>query len=315
MKLEPGFIETVDFSKFTLYSDTDSAYSLIPVPFNKFADQNVTADYVQNIASDLNDAYIKIFNDTIVKFGNVNPDYNFMDFKSEIVAYRGFFNTKKNYGLAKFWDEGAFYNPAEIKKVGGQISKADSTPIVLDLLTEIYTTLLLDFSITTEIELYQKIFVEIKNKYLARVEQAVSNFDVHEFGIPKKWSLKTLKSIPNQVKGAMLYNYLFTDNFRPGESILQTQVIINPSMLMQKMQKSPPSSEFQLQSDMVSSKTNTLSFPVEFGNDPSDKEKAKQLFQEMNIQFDLRTILDFNVNLKIDAFQKLFSDETKRLAI
>jgi len=315
MILEPGFIETVDFSKFTLYSDTDSAYALVPIPFNKFNDDHVTVDYAQNIARELNERYLQIFNDTIVKFGNVDPEYNFMDFKSEIVAYRGFFNAKKIYGLTKMWDEGTFYDPPDVKKIGGQIVKADSTPIVLDLLTEVYNTLLMDFSITDEVELYRKIFFEIKQKYLKRTEEAVSNFNIHEFGIPKKWSLKQLKTIPKQVEGAMLYNYLFKDNFRPGESILQTQVIINSGKLLQYMGEYPPRSKYQIQTATITSKVNNISFPVDFGQHPEDVIEAKKIFEEMNIQLDMRTILDFNVNMKLDAFKKLFSPETIRMAI
>lgn len=315
MKLEPGFIETVDFSAFTLYSDTDSAYALIPLPFNKFDDQHKTVDYVQDIAKTLNEEYLKIFNETIVKYGNVNPKYNFMDFKSEIVAYRGLFNTKKNYGLTKLWDEGTFYDPPDVKKIGGQIVKADSTSIVLQLLTEVYETILLDFTITDEVELYRKIFIDIKAKYIKMTEDAVANFDVQAFGIPKKWSLKTLKKIPKQVEGAMLYNYLFSDNFRPGESILQTQVIINPSLLLQQMNKRRPNTEYQIQQDTISEKVNNISFPVDFGKFPEDIEEAKKVFKYNNIQFDLRTILDFNVNLKLDAFKKLFSEKTVRMAV
>jgi len=313
MELKKGFIEKVDSSKFTLYSDTDSAYALVNLPFDKFENDHKTVDFAQDLAKEMNESYLKIFNDTIVKFGNVDPDYNFMDFKSEIVAYRGFFSAKKVYGLTKMWDEGTFYDPPDVKKVGGQIVKADSTPIVLDLLTEIYETLLMDFTITSEIELYQKIFFEIKQKYLKRTEEAVLALDVHQFGIPKKWSLKELKSIPKQVEGAMLYNYLVDDNFRPGESILQTQIIINPNRLLQHMDMNPPTSKYQIQPETISNKVNNISFPVEFNK--GDISNVHKLFDELNIQFDMRTILDFNVNLKIDAFKKLFSPETIRMAI
>jgi len=315
MKLEPGFIEQVDGSKFTLYSDTDSSYSLVPLPFDKFEDQHKTVDYAQEIARELNSAYMDIFNETVVKHGNVNPDYNFMDFKSEVVAYRGFFNAKKYYGLTKLWDEGTFYDPPEVKKTGGQIVKADSTPIVLDLLNEVYNVLLLDFSITSEVELYQKIFFDIRKKYIKRVEDAVDIFDVHQFGIPKKWSLKVLKKIPKQVEGAMLYNYLFRDIFRPGESILQTQVIINPGKLLQEMDKHKSSTEYQIPKEMISNKINALSFPTDFGNFKEDIDEARRILQENNIQFDLRSILEFNVDKKLDQFKKLFSEETIRLAI
>lgn len=314
MILKPGFIEDVDDSKFTLYSDTDSSYSMVPLPFNKFEDQHKTVEYSQNIALELNKKYLSIFNDTIIKYGNVDPEYNFMDFKSEIVAYRGMFNSKKYYGLTKIWDEGTFYDPPAVKKTGGQIVKSDSTPIVLDLLTEVYDSILMDFTVTDEVELYRKIFFEIKNKYIERTERAVYNLDIKEFGIPKKWSLKTLKSIPKQVEGAMLYNYLIRDLFRPGESILQTQVIINQNKLLQYSASNKPKNEYQTQESMITSKLNTLSFPVDF-NGEIDKKNIQEIFGQFNIQFDLRTILDFNVNLKLEQFKKLFSPETIRLAL
>jgi hypothetical protein len=315
MKLERGFIENVDFSKFTLYSDTDSSYSLVPLPFSKFEDQHKTVDFAQDIARELNRKYLELFNNTVVKFGNVDPKYNQMDFKSEIVAYRGFFNSKKYYALTKFWDEGVFFDTPVVKKTGGQIVKADSTPIVLDLLNEVYDTLLLDFSITSEVELYRKIFFDIKSKYIARVEKAVDNFNVHEFGVPKKWGLKTLKSIPKAVEGAMFYNYLFRDIFRPGESVIQVQTIINPSLILQHMDNNPPKNEYQIQYSTITSKVNNISFPVDFGSTEAEVEKAKEIFKQFGIRLDLKTILDFNVNLKLAQFEKLFSEETKRMAI
>ena len=313
MKLKKGFIETIDLSEFTLYSDTDSSYAKIPLPFSKFENPYKTVDFVQDIAHTINEEYLKVFNETIVKYGNVNPDYNFMDFKSEVVDYRGFFNAKKYYGLAKMWDEGSFFDPPKIKKTGGQIVKADSTHIIFDLLTDIYKVLLLDFSITNEIQLYQKIFIDLKTKYLERTENAVSNFEISEFGIPKKWGLRQLKTIPKQVEGALFYNYLFKDILRPGESIYQTQIIINPGKLLQYMDKNPSKGEYMIPSERVTQKLNVISFPVDLSEE--DINHIKKKFQELDIRFDLGDILEFNVIKKLDQFQKIFSEKTKKLAI
>lgn len=313
MKLEKGFIEHVDLSEFTLYSDTDSSYAKVPLPFSKFEDAHQTVEYVQDLARTLNDEYLKVFNDTVVKYGNVDPKYNYMDFKSEVVAYRGFFNAKKYYGLAKMWDEGTYFSKPKIKKTGGQIVKADSTKIILDLLTDIYNTLLLDFSVTDEIQLYRKIFVDLKGEYIKRTEKAVADFNLSEFGIPKKWGLRTLKTIPKQVQGAMLYNYLFSDSLRPGESVLQTQIIVNPSKLLQLMDKKSPQGDFMIKPEMVTNKLNVISFPVDLTDD--EIKTMQERLQELNIQLDLRTIIDFNVNKKLDQFQKIFSEKTRRMAI
>lgn len=313
MILQPGFIENIDKSEFALYSDTDSSYSKIPLPFSKFGDEHKVVDYVQNMAKNFNDGYQKIFNDTVVKYGNVNPKFNMMNFKSEVVAYRGFFNSKKYYGLSKMWEEGTFFEPPEIKKTGGQIVKADTTKITTDLLKDIYKILLMDFEVTNEVELYRYIFIRLRNKYIQRVEKAVATLDFKEFGIPKKWGLKQLKTIPKQVQGAMLYNYLFRDSLRSGESMLQCQIKINPSRLLQYIHTHKPTSKYQITPEMVSIKTNVISFPVDLTQDDIDRIGPK--FKELDIVFDLRTILDFNVELKIEQFKKLFKEETRRLAL
>jgi len=313
MVLDPNFIETVDQSEFTLYSDTDSSYAMIPLPFSKFDDRHQTLEYVQNIAHLINRKFLEAFNDTVVKYGNVDPKYNRMNFKTEVIAHRAMFIAKKVNGMAKMWDEGTFFDSPELKKTGGQIVKSDSTRITFDLLNEVYNTLMLDFDITNEVELYQKIFVELSSKYIKRTEESILDFNIYDFGIPKKWGTKTLKSIPKQVQGAMLYNYLFHDVLRPGESMFQTQVIINSSNLLQYMSKNKPSGKFMISEDMVSKKLNVISFPVDITKD--DIENIKKVFDELHISFDTRDIIEFNVPKKINQLIKIFKEETKRLAI
>jgi hypothetical protein len=211
------------------------------------------------------------------------------------------------------WDEGKFFDIPKIKKTGGQIVKADSTRITFDLLTDVYNILLVDFSITDEIILYRNIFIDLKKKYFKRVENAVSSYDIKDFGIPKKWGLRQLKTIPKQVEGAMLFNYLFKDILRPGESLLQTQIKINVSKLLQYTHLNPPTGQFMLPSDKITSKLNVISFPVDLNEEDIDLIHKK--FKELDIQFDLREILEFNVDKKINQFTKLFRDETIRMAI
>ncbi len=313
VELKKGFIENIDDSEFSLYSDTDSTYNKIPIPFSKWDDNHKTVAYTQELAKELNDEFNELFNETVVKYGNVNPKYNRMNFKSEIVAYRGFFNAKKVYGLAKIWDEGTFFDPPKVKKTGGQIVKADSTKIIVDLLTEIYHVLLLDFEIVDEVQLYRKIFIGLRKKYMERVLGSVNNLDIHDFGIPKKWGLKELKTVPKQVQGAKLYNYLFQNNLRPGDSLLQCQIIVNTGKLLQYFEANPTNSKFQLQKEAVTAKLNVISFPADLTK--SEIIKIKSVFQDLNMRFDLGTIQNFNVDMKIDQFRKLFREETIRMAI
>ncbi len=310
---KPGFIENVDKSEFALGADTDSSYSKVPLPFSKFEDQHQVVDYTQNLANQFNEEYLKTFDETVVKHGGVNPDYNFMDFKSEVVAYRGIFVAKKYYGLAKMWDEGSFFDIPEIKKTGGQIAKADSTKVIFDLLTEIYNTLLLDFSITDEVQLYHKIFFDLRAKYTTRIEEAVNSMNYKEFGIPKKWGLGKLKTIPKQIEGAMLYNFLFADSIRPGDGVLQCQIIINSGRLLQYAEQHKAKTKYQLPKDLITKKLNVISFPVDMTKD--DFKIVQEKFLELNIRFDLGTITNFNISMKLDQFKKLFSEETQRMAL
>jgi hypothetical protein len=312
-ELQNGFIENIDKSEFSLGADTDSSYSKIPLPFSKFKDNHEVVDYTQNIAREFNEEYLRVFEDTVVKFGNADPKYNFMDFKSEVVAYRGIFMAKKYYGLAKMWDEGNFFEKPELKKTGGQIVKADSTKIIYDLLNEVYNTLLLDFSITDEVELYRKMYVDLKRKYVSRVEKSVKEMNYPDFGIPKKWGLRELKSIPKQVEGAMLFNYLFSDSIRPGDGVLQCQIIVNTGKLLQHAEIYPVKSKYQIPKERITDKLNVISFPPDLPKD--DLNRIIKIFNDLNIRFDLGTITSFNVDMKLDQFQKIFKPETIRMAI
>ncbi len=310
---QQGFIESVDNSEFALAADTDSSYSMIPLPFSKFGDAHQVVDYTQDLAKQFNEEFMKTFNETVVKHGNVDPKYNMMDFKSEVVAYRGIFMAKKYYGLAKMWDEGRFFTDPELKKTGGQIVKADSTKIIYDLLTEVYKTLLLDFSIADEVQLYHKIYFDLHKKYTKRIENAVNNMNYKDFGIPKKWGLGKLKTIPKQVEGAMLFNWLFNDSLRPGDGMLQCQIIINPGRLLQYVDLHAPNSKYQLPIERITQKLNVISFPVDLTE--KDFKIVQEKFLELNIRFDLGTITNFNIDMKLDQFKRIFKEETIRLAL
>jgi DNA polymerase elongation subunit (family B) len=310
--MKKDFIENIDQDYRLLAGDTDSSYSLVELPFSKFDNDELTVDYVQEVATEINEKYRDVFNETVVKYGNVNPKYNFMDFKSEVIALRGIFIAKKFYGLAKMWDEGTFFDPPKPKKTGGQIVRSNTTQITAMMLKEVYDVLLLDFNITNEIDLYRKIFFEIKNKYTKMTEDAVKNFEFEKFGIPAKWGLGKLKTIPKHVKGAMLFNLIFADLLRPGESLLQCQIKINPPRILQYIDSEDKNlSKYQISKDIVNEKLKDISFPADF----HEKEKLFEIFEKFQINFDLGLILDFNINKKLDQFQKIFKEETIRMAI
>ena len=93
---------------------------------------------------------------------NWHPEYNAMNFKSEVIAFKGFFGAKKFYGLGIIWKEGTFYDELDLKTTGGQIKKADITKVTKEMLSEIYILLCLKLEATDQKLMYNTIFKKIK---------------------------------------------------------------------------------------------------------------------------------------------------------
>ncbi len=310
------WIETVGFNDEIAYGDTDSLYLKVKLPFNKFDDVSQTVDYSQQIAGKSNEYYLNTLNTLLSERAGLNPDYNLMNFKSEVVAYRGFFRSKKYYALAKLWDEGNFYDHPKLKKTGGQILKSDSTKITYKFLEEIYNYLVLGFDIKDELELYKHVFITLPNKYKKIIKEYINNFNISQIGIPSKWGTKQFKVLPKQVRGAMLYNFLIGDTIRPGDSMLTVQIKINSfkKLIDLHNQKNQEGilSNYQLKIDDINKKLNYISIPFGVEKNQDQLLKIKNKLAEFNIELDYDLIIDFNIDMKVKQFEVLFSDEIKR---
>ena len=313
IKVEENFIELIEKHDQLLYADTDSAYLLYKLPFNKFEDIHKLVDYVQSIARELG----KIYNEALNYYGtfaNLDPEYNTMDFKSEVVAYRGFFGGKKFYGLAKCWDEGTFFETKpKVKKTGGQIVKSDVTPLTKDMLEEVYKVLIVDFDSKELKTIYQKIFIVIKNKYMMLIKKELNAFNIDQFSSPKKWG-NTEKSIPTHVTGAKLYNAIVRDTFRPSDSFITIKITIEPHRLLEFLKANPTDNIFALsfkEAEILQKKINVLSVPTAMSE--QDKLLLSQRLKELNIQLDFQDIIDFNINMKLDPFVKLFPENIRNI--
>ena len=141
--VQEGFVNKTDKDAYQVYSDTDSAYVLIKLPFSKTKDIQKTVIYCQAIAERLNKSYQKALELYFYRASNWHPEFNAMNFKSEVIAFKGFFGAKKFYGLGIIWKEGTFYDELDLKTTGGQIKKADNTRVTKEMLSEIYILLCL----------------------------------------------------------------------------------------------------------------------------------------------------------------------------
>ena len=308
-----NFIETIEQHPQLLYADTDSAYIMYNLPFDKFEDINQLVNYIQGLARELGSLYNQSL-EYYGTFANLDPVYNTMDFKSEVVAYRGFFGGKKFYSLAKCWDEGTFYNEKpKVKETGGQIVKADATPLTLAMLKEVYHVLVEEFDLIDLRLIYQKIFVTIKNKYLFMIRKELNNFNIDQFSTPKKWG-DTKKSIPTHVYGAKLYNAIIRDTFRPSDSFIMIKIVIDVHRLLEFLKGSRNNNEFALsltEAETLKSKINVISVPINMNDE--EKELLGQRLKELNVQLDFQEIIDFNINMKLDPYIKLFPTNIKNM--
>lgn len=308
INIPPDFIQKTEQDNRLAYSDTDSAYLIFDLPFNKFDNVRTLVDYIQNISKKIDTVYNEALNYYVGIFGGMNPTYNTMKFKSEVVAYQGFFNTKKFYALSKAWDEGTFFDKPKIKQTGGQIKKADVTKISELLLKRIYETLVIPSETKDLYSLYKKVFIEIKNSIKMQLKKDIDELNFNSFGVPKKWGFKAARTM-QWVTGARLYNQICEDLFRPGDSMIMVPIKGNFNNLKDFINNGGNNNnEFALREEDTKD-LKTLSIPPTMTND--QKQKLAAALEMYSIKVDFDEVMIFNVDKKLEVFEKLFPPELK----
>ena len=288
----------------------NSAYLIFKLPFNKRDDIQRTVKYCQNMTIRMNEVYRKAMDFYIYRLGNWHPDFNTMQFKSEVIAFKGFFGAKKFYALGKIWDEGVFYEKIKLKITGGQLKKADVTKVTKEMLTEIYNLLAINLEANDEYKIYNDIFVTIKNKYIIKLKEAIDNLDLEYFTIPKKWSFGEKKNIPAPITGARLYNRLIKDVFNVGDGVLVLPIKYNIKVLHNEFNKHTNVNENMLSNQEFSSKIKNISIPPRLN--AQDKAFLIQRMKELEITIDRDQIFQFNIDMKLEPYKKLFSMDIVR---
>jgi len=302
INIPKDFIQKTEFDNRNVYSDTDSDYLLITLPFNKFENIRKLVDYVQNVSKRIDATYNEALNYYGSNFGGYDPEYNTMKFKSEVVAYQGFFGAPKFYALSKIWDEGVFLTEPKLKETGGQIRKADATQITKKLLNKIYNILVIPSEVKDLNLLYRKVFIEIKNEIKMELKTDIENLNFEKFGVPKKWGFKADRTM-QWVTGARLYNTIIEDVFRPGESMIMVPITGNFQKLIDYYKSNGTDNINLLQPDDLKG-INTLSIPNSLRED--QKHKLLETLKAYNIQLNFDAIMNFNIDMKLEPFEKLF---------
>lgn len=308
--VQEGFVNKTDKDAYQVYSDTDSAYVLIKLPFSKTKDIQKTVIYCQAIAERLNKSYQKALELYFYRASNWHPEFNAMNFKSEVIAFKGFFGAKKFYGLGIIWKEGTFYDELDLKTTGGQIKKADITRVTKEMLSEIYILLCLKLEATDQKLMYNTIFKKIKNKYTLKLREAIAKMDLSYFVIPKKWSFGEKKVVPAQIVGAKFYNRIIKDTISIGDSVSVLPIKFNFKTVIEWLEKNPCSNDNMMTNEEFSTKINYISLPVKIS--PDEFEFIQNRFKELSIIMNVDDIINFNIDMKLEPYKKLFSIETQR---
>ena len=308
--VQEGFVNKTDKDAYQVYSDTDSAYVLIKLPFSKTKDIQQTVIYCQAIAERLNKSYQKALELYFYRASNWHPEFNAMNFKSEVIAFKGFFGAKKFYGLGIIWKEGTFYDELDLKTTGGQIKKADITRVTKEMLSEIYVLLCLKLEATDQKLMYNTIFKKIKNKYTLKLREAIAKMDLLYFVIPKKWSFGEKKVVPAQIVGAKFFNRIIKDTISIGDSVSVLPIKFNFKTVIEWLEKNPCSNDNMMTNEEFSTKINYISLPVKIS--PDEFEFIQNRFKELSIIMNVDDIINFNIDMKLEPYKKLFSIETQR---
>lgn len=288
----------------------NSAYVLIKLPFSKTKDIQNTVIYCQAIAERLNKSYQKALELYFYRASNWHPEFNAMNFKSEVIAFKGFFGAKKFYGLGIIWKEGTFYDELDLKTTGGQIKKADITRVTKEMLSEIYILLCLKLEATDQKLMYNTIFKKIKNKYTLKLREAIAKMDLSYFVIPKKWSFGEKKVVPAQIVGAKFYNRIIKDTISIGDSVSVLPIKFNFKTVIEWLEKNPCSNDNMMTNEEFSTKINYISLPVKIS--PDEFQFIQNRFKELSIIMNVDDIINFNIDMKLEPYKKLFSIETQR---
>ena len=308
--VQEGFVNKTDKDAYQVYSDTDSAYVLIKLPFSKTKDIQKTVIYCQAIAERLNKSYQKALELYFYRASNWHPEFNAMNFKSEVIAFKGFFGAKKFYGLGNIWKEGTFYDELDLKTTGGQIKKADITRVTKEMLSEIYVLLCLKLEATDQKLMYNTIFKKIKNKYTLKLREAIAKMDLSYFVIPKKWSFGEKKVVPAQIVGAKFFNRIIKDTISIGDSVSVLPIKFNFKTVIGWLEKNPCSNDNMMTNEEFSTKINYISLPVKIS--PDEFQFIQNRFKELSIVMNVDDIINFNIDMKLEPYKKLFSIETQR---
>jgi len=239
-------IERQDTVPNILYGDTDSLFiKLFDYNFlnelgldltNEETVKKLSAEFIDPLAKDINEFLRENWQNLVLNVQNVSPEWNKLDFKSEIVMdFIALSSVKKRYFLNMIKDDKVIYREPKVKITGFDAVRSDVAPFSRDMQMDIIKSFIEN---RKDISKIPKVFTVKKKEWNDRYEKAVKELDLKYIGIPSSWSKKNYKKEPSYVLGARLWNTFVKDELRPGKKSYRISIkVVNRIKLEQKVKE------------------------------------------------------------------------------
>ena len=95
-----------------------------------------------------------------------------------------------------------------------------------------------------------------------------------------------------------------------GDSVSVLPIKFNFKTVIEWLEKNPCSNDNMMTNEEFSTKINYISLPVKIS--PDEFEFIQNRFKELSIIMNVDDIINFNIDMKLEPYKKLFSIETQR---
>jgi len=200
-------VEEVGFLKHVLYSDTDSIYVVIPTNAKDLAVEK-KIELAQKVSEDINKDIQNYVVNEIFKRANISPEYNMIDFKTEVIMDSIMFipKVKKQYAFKMVAEDGKVFDKPIVDYKGIQVVRSDATNIGKRLLRNSIENVILN----SEIKKKDKInhILKIVNDTYEEFLKLCEEFKFEDVTVSAKWGKDK-----TTINSMMIYNFISNSNF------------------------------------------------------------------------------------------------------
>lgn len=198
-----------DFTKYVITSDTDSIFVVLQDLIEELDDDKKNIDNVLSICKQVENFLNNDIVPKVVEKHQVDPTYNKLKLKNELVCKRGLFLVKKRYALHIILNEGKGVNETFIR--GIETRRSDYPALTKKYLKELLDMLLVPKEIS---------FVDILDFVEEKRKEVIIKIMEGDKSIARPSSfgreLDKYKRVPPNVISMLNWNCLMYEHFYPG---------------------------------------------------------------------------------------------------